>query len=302
MPGSLSQWAEMIRNFCEGPHAQSIEHSPSYQAGFALCITLDLYNKVGGASLAKTCFVVMAIGEQKSGDAVVPAGDLKSKYDDLIKEAILKARPNLEVVRADDVSLPGTITTDIITRIMHSDVVVADVTYPNPNVFYELGLRHACRTGTVIIRDKAGPKVPFDIAHLRYVEYENSTAGLRQLAAQLSTYFDHFDRDPARPDNHFQELAKLTNYTFPDYKKDEEIPPELQAIMGVMESPDLMNMIIRQQTGEEIDQGEMIRLVMAHPKVAQPMMQALFKSGELSFGNGGGRAITGPKKTPRNKR
>lgn len=156
---------------------------------------------------AKSCFVVMAIGDQKSDKEELSAATLKAKYDDLIKEAILKARPSLEVMRADDVSMPGTITTDIITRLMHSDYVVADVTFPNPNVFYELGLRHACKSGTIIIRDKSGPRVPFDIAHLRYVEYENSTSGLKLLANQLATYFDHFDRDPLRPDNHFLEAV-----------------------------------------------------------------------------------------------
>ena len=35
---------------------------------------------------------------------------------------------------------------------------------------------------------------PFDIAHLRYIEYENTTAGLKALATQLATCFDHFDR------------------------------------------------------------------------------------------------------------
>lgn len=141
----------------------------------------------------KTCFVIMAIGDQSVDDRIVASSELKCKYDDLIKEAIVKARPRLDVARADDIALPGTITTDIVTRIMHSDYVVADVTYPNPNVFYELGLRHACRTGTVIIKDKEGPRVPFDIAHLRYIEYENTTSGLKQLASQLEAYFDHFD-------------------------------------------------------------------------------------------------------------
>ena len=122
----------------------------------------------------KTCFVIMAIGDQSTDDGTVTSSELKRKYDDLIKEAIVKARPRLDVARADDIALPGTITTDIVTRIMHSDYVVADVTYPNPNVFYELGLRHACRTGTVIIKDREGPRVPFDIAHLRYIEYENT--------------------------------------------------------------------------------------------------------------------------------
>ena len=233
---------------------------------------------------AKTCFVVMAIGEQKINGEIISAASLKSKYDDLIKEAILKVRPNLEVVRADDISLPGTITTDIITRLMHSDYVVADVTYPNPNVFYELGLRHACRTGTIIIKDKAGPSVPFDIAHLRYVEYENTTSGLKELSAKLAGYFDHFDRDQIRPDNHFQELAKLTNYAFPDYKRAEEEPPELQAVMGLLESPELLQLILRQQAGEDINQMDFVQTFMKNPKVAQPFVQAMIKSGEISFG------------------
>lgn len=232
----------------------------------------------------KTCFVVMAIGEQRFDTEVISPATLKDKYDNLIKEAILKVRPGLEVVRADEVSVPGTMTTDIITRLMHSDYVVADVTYPNPNVFYELGLRHACKAGTVIIRDRAGPRVPFDIAHLRHVEYENTTAGLKALAMQLTTYFDHFDREPGRPDNQFLELAKLTGYPFPNYQKEETLPLEMQVIMGLMESPDLMNMIIRQQGGEQIDQGEVIKLFMSNPKVALPFVQAMVNSGDFSFG------------------
>ena len=99
----------------------------------------------------RTCFVIMPIGDQTFADETISATDLKSRYTDLIREAILKAEPTLEVTRADEVAIPGTITEDILTRIMHSDVVVADVTYPNPNVFYELGLRHASRAGTIIL-------------------------------------------------------------------------------------------------------------------------------------------------------
>jgi hypothetical protein len=233
---------------------------------------------------AKTCFVVMSIGEQKINGETISAARLKTKYDDLIKEAIIKARPNLEVVRADDIALPGTITTDIITRLMHSDYVVADVTYPNPNVFYELGLRHACRIGTIIIKDKAGPSVPFDIAHLRHVEYENTTSGLKELSSKLAKYFDYFDRDKKRPDNHFQELAQLTNYAFPNYTRAEEESPELTAIMSILESPELLRLILRQREGEDIDQKELTEAVIKNPKVTQAFLQAMIKSGELSFG------------------
>lgn len=117
--------------------------------------------------MTKSVFVVMPIGDQSYGDVSITESELRDRYDHLIREALLKAAPDLEVMRADDVDAMGAITTDILTRIMHADIVIADVTYPNPNVFYELGLRHTSRNGTIIIRDRDGPRTPFDIAHLR---------------------------------------------------------------------------------------------------------------------------------------
>jgi hypothetical protein len=105
---------------------------------------------------------------------------------------------------------------------MHSDFVVADVTYPNPNVFYELGLRHACRAGTITIRDKEAPSIPFDIAHLRHIEYENTPTGLKNLADKLKSRFEVYQKNPKHPDNQLLELAKITNYHFPIYG-----PPEI---------------------------------------------------------------------------
>lgn len=167
------------------------------------------------------------------------------------RSAILQARPDLEISRADEIAATGTITTDIITRIMHSDYVIADVTYPNPNVFYELGLRHACRPGTIILKDRTGPNVPFDIAHLRYIDYEDTGAGLKNLATTLSRTFDHLDRDPVRPDSHLLELAKLTGYDFPVYKKEEKSPPEVRAMMALLGNPEVMQLFMASTRGEE---------------------------------------------------
>lgn len=231
----------------------------------------------------QSCFVIMAIGDQEIGGQKLTYNDLRSQYDDLIKEAILKARPSLEVTRADDVSLPGTMTTDIITRIMHSDFVIADVTYPNPNVFYELGLRHACRPGTIIIKDKNGPKVPFDIAHLRHIEYENTTSGLKALAEQLTQYFAHFDRDKNRPDNHFLEHAKLTHYEYPNFKQKEQTSPEAQILQAMFETPELLTMFAKQSSGEAVDETELMKAVFSNPKVSQPLIEAMVSSGEINL-------------------
>lgn len=226
----------------------------------------------------------MPIGDQEFVGTKVSSSDLKKRYDDLIKEALLRADPHLDITRADDVAVPGTITSDILTRIMHSDVVVADVTYPNPNVFYELGLRHACRVGTIIIRDKNGPQVPFDIAHLRHIEYENSPTGLKDLSEKLKQTLDHVSRNPDSPDSHFQELAKLTQYPFPDYiDRTDEIEPETIALMAMMQSPEILDMLVRAGSGEEMNQAELIAAMAKNPVVMGSFARAMVKSGQISF-------------------
>ena len=231
----------------------------------------------------KTCFVVMAIGDIQIGDNKVTSANLSTKYHDFIKEAILKANPNIEVVRADEVSMPGMITTDIINRIMFSDYVIADVSYPNANVFYELGLRHACKVGTIIIKDKNSPSVPFDISALRYVEYEESPTGLKNLSNEFKKYFDHFDKNPAKPDNHFQELAKLTNYNFPNYSKEEKLSPEIEFFQSIMQSPDALALISKFANGEQPEPQDLIQVVAKNPQIMMPLINTMVSSGTFSF-------------------
>jgi len=234
--------------------------------------------------MQETCFVVMPIGDQEFPGGTVSASELKQRYDDLIKEALLRANPTLDVVRADEVAAPGAITSDIITRIMHSDYVLADVTYPNPNVFYELGLRHACRIGTIIVRDRSGPKVPFDIAHLRHLDYENTATGLKALAEKLSAYFRHRADHRDHPDNQFQEHAKLTHFLFPEYSRGPSVDDlQTEAFMAVLQAPELMELMMRSGAGEDVDQTEIMRAMAKNPSVAKIFIQALTKSGQLTF-------------------
>lgn len=233
----------------------------------------------------------MPIGDQEWGDIKETTSDLKQRYDDLIKEAIQKADPSLDIVRADEVSFPGSITSDIIMRIMHSDIVVADVTYPNPNVFYELGLRHACRAGTVIIRDKKGPRIPFDILHLRHIEYENTPSGLKALAGDLKKHFEHLKKNPEHPDNQFQELAQLTSYIFPQYGKDDvtEEDAKTELFTAAIQSPEILSLIMRKSHGETVDDSElgseMIKLMATKPELASLFARYFMKTEQASKKN-----------------
>lgn len=224
----------------------------------------------------------MAIGDQEHNGQKITSSDLKNKYDDLIKEALLRANPQLNVIRADEIALPGSISSDILTHIMHADYVVADVTYPNPNVYYELGLRHASRAGTIIIKDSAGPKVPFDISHLRHFEYENTPTGLKNLSENLKNYFELSARFPERPDNQFLELAKLTKYKYPDFSEKTEEDPFMSAILSMMNSPEIMQLFLRAGSGEDLNQTELLAAFFNNPSVSLNIVKAMISTGHLN--------------------
>lgn len=234
--------------------------------------------------MTKTCFVIMPIGEIEMGGVLITAEQLKERYDDLIKEALLRERPDLVVVRADEVAAPGGITTDIFTRLMHADYVIADITYPNMNVYYELGIRHACRPGTLLIRDKAGPKIPFDVAALRHVEYDNSPSGLKSLAKDLRQRLAWFDANPGRPDNDFLSLAQLTSYQFQNYsKKDDVDASTMYAFSQMLQIPEVLEMFGKSARGEAIDQAALLGAIAQKPEALAAVLGALVKTGQLKF-------------------
>jgi hypothetical protein len=113
----------------------------------------------------KICFVISPIGEEDS--------DTRKRSDTVLKHIITAPAEQLgyEVIRADKISEPGIITTQIIQHIVDSDLVIADLTERNPNVFYELALRHAIRKPLVQLIKK-GESIPFDVAATRIIQFD----------------------------------------------------------------------------------------------------------------------------------
>lgn len=93
---------------------------------------------------------------------------------DRVWEGILKqAIPaGFEFERADELSEAGLIDRLYIKCLLEADVVLADLTLFNPNVYYEVGIRQAlARKGTVLVACK-GTKLPFDLRNQAYLEYD----------------------------------------------------------------------------------------------------------------------------------
>lgn len=188
----------------------------------------------------KTCFVVMAIGDQTHNDVKVTASELRDKYTGLIKESIESISDEIEVTRADEVSSTGSISSDIFKRLIQSNYVVVDLTYPNPNVFYELGLRHAIRNKTILIKEKGSNNNPFDISGLRYIEYEDTGAGLKKLKDALSKAFSVYEEAPGHVDNDFLAVALSMGLCFQRVIRDSKKHGQKKALSAILKNKELM--------------------------------------------------------------
>lgn len=133
----------------------------------------------------KICFVISPIGEDDS--------DTRKRSDQVLKHIITGAVEQLgyEVIRADKISEPGIITHQILQHIVDAPLVIADLTERNPNVFYELALRHAIRKPLVQLIKK-GELIPFDVAATRIIQFDlhnldSVEAAKVEIAAQVKS-------------------------------------------------------------------------------------------------------------------
>ncbi len=114
------------------------------------------------ASAKGRCFVIMPFSRTANHDGT---------YWTRMFEKFIK--PSVEALGYQcyrSTARPGSIISGIIDDLFTADVVLAVLTDNNPNVWYELGVRHSLRLGTIMVIEK-GQKIPFDVAHYGCVRY-----------------------------------------------------------------------------------------------------------------------------------
>jgi hypothetical protein len=122
-----------------------------------------------GESLKPLVFSVMPYGVRTH-----PETGQRFDFDRIHRELVVPAAEaaGCRVIRSDHEALGGIIHTSMFERLLLADVVVTDISIPNPNVYYELGVRHATRPRATITMGNFNEwSVPFDIAPLRHLTY-----------------------------------------------------------------------------------------------------------------------------------
>jgi hypothetical protein len=156
-------------------------------------------------------FIIRPFGKKK---------DLRGDEIDFDEVERLLIAPALKAVDAEggttiDIVESGNIRVDMFRRLLTADLVVADLTIHNANVFYELGIRHALREhGTFMLRGD-GDRFPFDLQTDRYFVYkrESPAESLPDLVKALKATKEMRVKDPNKKDSPvFMSLPKLEEH------------------------------------------------------------------------------------------
>jgi len=113
------------------------------------------------------------------------------QFDEVYKDVVQEVCKDYEVNvnRADELSGPGLIISDIVREIATSQLIIADITSTNANVYFEVGYSLALQKPTILLAKKR-TALPFDVAGFRVLFYEDSIGGKNKLEKGLRRHLD----------------------------------------------------------------------------------------------------------------
>ncbi len=135
----------------------------------------------------KRCFVIAPIGEKGSSTRI--------RSDQILSHIIrtVATKFGFDVTRADEIAEPGIISTQVLERVVDDPLVIADLTDRNPNVYYELAVRHATRKPVIQLMQKGEP-LPFDVAGTRTIVVDHRDLdSVEDAKKQLARYIENVE-------------------------------------------------------------------------------------------------------------
>ena len=150
----------------------------------------------------KLCFVIMPFSATKR----CTTEEWTDIFENVHKPAITGSRLGYKCERSK--IRTGAFIKDILMQLNQADVVLADLTDMNPNVFYELGVRHTLRTRTILV-SQTMDDVPSDLKQYGVMTYNTTLSGVTEYKKKISKILKEIRNDPNRPDNPVSDYLNL---------------------------------------------------------------------------------------------
>ena len=148
-------------------------------------------NQLGLYAMSKSPVLFQDFSVQRRARNAFVAMQFGEPYDTLYRTVIRPKAQALgfDVNRIDEVNRPGIIFQDIQKKIEDAKVVIAEITAPNRNVYYEVGYAHALNKPTILLAQR-GRDLPFDIRSYRVIFYDDSIGGKPLVERTLREHLD----------------------------------------------------------------------------------------------------------------
>ena len=121
-----------------------------------------------------------------------------SIFKNVHKSAITESRNGYNCERSN--IRPGAFIKDILMQLNQADVVLADLTDMNPNVLYELGVRHTLRNRTILVSQTI-ENIPSDLKQYGVIKYDTTPKGVAEYKKKISKILKDIKNNPERADN-----------------------------------------------------------------------------------------------------
>lgn len=175
----------------------------------------------------KSCFVVCPIGDDDS--------ETRKRSDTVMNRIIKPVVKELgyKATRADEISEPGMITSQIVERLFNDDLVIADLTDGNPNVYYELAVRHIVKKPVVHII-LSGQKPHFDVSGERMIRFDTRDIDIyEESKIELKAQIEAVEKDPLKIDSPISQAIDIKGLFQSDNPLEKNIARILEILLDI---------------------------------------------------------------------
>lgn len=160
----------------------------------------------------KKCFIIMPVSQTKS----CTEDEWTGIFEHMIKSAVTGSRLGFDCERAKP--LAGAFIRDILEGLNRADVVIADLSDRNPNVCYELGIRHTLKKRTILIAQNI-EDVPSDLRSYWVITYKKDLTGADRFKRRVREILREMQKNPEKSDSPVADFLGLKNIDILSYEK-----------------------------------------------------------------------------------